>query len=228
MPKKHTKPNQPNARRPRHSLLVVAALVAAGASGWLAAPDVRVAAQTSEIRAVLEDPTVALTVTDVEYYMVGTQRYARITSQVRFADQVELHFDGVLLGSQSVTYASTWATIIFAVPLSDDEAHEVVLRAFDGAEATITDTILTLRYTPDPPDTGEEEPGTTTPTPKPPSAGFWVGPPNTGVWVPVSRPWAVLISLAILTLVSFWLVVAHRRRQATRQRRLPPRRRRGR
>ena len=164
-------------------------------------------AQTAEIRATVEDPTVAISVISIEYQSINGQSVARITARTRFSETVRAYMSGVLVATQSVAYGSVWTELTFDILLPDDQAYEIILQASNSSATTVAETIVQAQYPVDPnnPETPPEESDTG-------SNLWWPLPPNTGeLFIPSPQNvaiWMSCVTAAGIILCALW----HRRK----------------
>lgn len=160
-------------------------------------------AATSQIRATVDNPTVALSVHSVDYLMINGQYVARVSVGVRFADSLRIYLNGSLLSTQSVTYSEDWSDITFDVILpSGDQTHEIIIQASNTTSSTIAEATVEATY----PEDTDEEPGTA-------EGGGSTSPlaPNTGV-LSVGTPQSVLFWSGVVIVGAGVVCVAVRRR----------------
>lgn len=182
--------------------LVIVGVVLGGFVAVLSPLSTTAYAATSQIRATVDNPTVALSVHSVNYLMANGQYVARVSVGVRFAENVIVYLDGQPVATQTVTYSEDWAELVFDVVLPDgDGTHEIMIQATNTASATVAEATVQATY---PEDTGEE-PGTT-------EGGDPTSPlaPNTGV-LSVGTPQSVLFWGSVVVVGAGVVYVVRRR-----------------
>lgn len=133
----------------------------------------QLSAQTAEIRATVDNPTVVITVTSIQYLSIHNQFIARITVSTRFADTVRVYLSGNLVASQPVPYSDEWMELTFDVVLPNDLEYDVMLQASNASASTVAETIVQAQYPQNPDDTDTNDTNETT-------NPWWPLPPNTG------------------------------------------------
>lgn len=171
---------------------------------------------TSEINAVIEDPTVALSVVSVEYVSINGQPVARVTAKVRFAENVIVYRNGQQIVTQSVTYGGAWTELVFDILLpSSDQMYEIIIQATNITSATVAEATVMAQHTKDPGDDGD---GSSDKDDQSDAVGqnpWWPLPPNTGeIFVGTPQNFAIWLNSAI-ALTVILLVIAKRRKNIT-------------
>lgn len=201
----------------RNNLIVFAVILLVSLLVPIANPS-SLSAQTSEIRATVEDPTAALSVSSVNYQLVSNRYNAQITVRIKFVDTIRVYMNGNLIDTKFVANSGEWVEYTFDILLPDDQVHEIVFQGSNSMTSVIAEESVQAKYVEPDPEPGPDPAPTPTPGPQPdPNDNshnpWWPLPPNTGELL-TDSPQNILVLLAGVFGVGFVIFVIRRKKES--------------